>query len=224
MKNIAKNPVPDQLAEQRLLPDADFRTMSQAVKQVVRESLLDEQGALCCYCMSRLALQHSVIEHWMPQSRFPDNTLDYDNMLLSCEGGRNRRRPGDTSKTLHCDTRKGSALLKYNPAKDDIEGGFAYAADGTVRYAADAEFDRQIDELLNLNEEFLRRQRAAVIDAVITALYMITGIDACARLRILRDKWLARDACGRLQPYCMAAVYYIDKRIQKLQGACECAE
>ena len=41
-------------------------------KTDIQESLLEEQGALCAYCMCRIDKDNMKIEHWNPQSIAPN--------------------------------------------------------------------------------------------------------------------------------------------------------
>ena len=43
----------------------------------LRKSLLEEQGYICCYCMSRIDCKNSKIEHFKPQSLHRDKQIDY---------------------------------------------------------------------------------------------------------------------------------------------------
>ena len=51
-------------------------------KDEIRKSLLKEQGYLCAYCMRRIDLKHTRIEHWTPEAELSElEKLDYSNML-----------------------------------------------------------------------------------------------------------------------------------------------
>ena len=43
-----------------------------AISKSVHESLMREQGFICCYCESWISMDDSHIEHFRPRSRFPD--------------------------------------------------------------------------------------------------------------------------------------------------------
>ena len=62
-------------------------------KAAIRQSLLEEQGGLCAYCMRRIENNgHSTrIEHWYPLSADKERALDYGNMLAVCHGGESKR-------------------------------------------------------------------------------------------------------------------------------------
>ena len=64
--------------------DADGKTR----RQKMRTRLMEEQGYICCYCMKRILLNNSHIEHFWPKTYFPQIDLEYDNMFASCDGER----------------------------------------------------------------------------------------------------------------------------------------
>ena len=52
----------------------------------LRKTLVEEQGYICCYCMGRITLNSSHLEHFWPKEKFASQDMNYDNMLASCEG------------------------------------------------------------------------------------------------------------------------------------------
>ena len=70
------------------------------------------------------------IEHWRCRSRFPELDLQYRNLLGACRGNM-----GQPVRLQHCDTRKGEAELKWNPADPvhHIETRIRYETDGSIR-------------------------------------------------------------------------------------------
>ena len=64
--------------------------------QELRNTLHREQSGLCCYCGEELVYKGSdshqtVLEHFKPKSKYPDLTFKYDNILLSCGGGGDKK-------------------------------------------------------------------------------------------------------------------------------------
>jgi hypothetical protein len=53
------------------------------LKNPLHLSLIQEQGAICCYCEDEIHISDSHIEHFEPQST-GNKTPDYDNLLCSC--------------------------------------------------------------------------------------------------------------------------------------------
>lgn len=65
--------------------DADRADMD---KPTLKTHLVQEQGYLCCYCGARIFPDHnSHIEHLLPKNAHKQLTYQYDNLLVSCQGG-----------------------------------------------------------------------------------------------------------------------------------------
>lgn len=138
-----------------------------AIRESVHESLMREQGFICCYCESRISMDDSHIEHFRPKTKFPDRQLDYENLLCSCQQDPSRGEP------RHCGHRKGSWFdekLLLSPLEEDCEDRFTFTANGDVfpRSNEDGRAKTTI-ERLGLDIPKLRALRAAAIDALHTA-------------------------------------------------------
>ena len=111
MKKIIKQSEPRSLVKHRSQANANYDNYPD--KDVLRKSLLKEQGYICCYCMSRIKSDEMKIEHWQPQTKYTSRQLDYRNLLGACMGNQGAR-----PQNQHCDTRKGDSEITINP----IEG------------------------------------------------------------------------------------------------------
>lgn len=83
--------------------------MPSDIKAVVLESLMEEQGHLCAYCMRKIPLKKgnptATIEHLNPQNAAAEEEkLNYRNMLAVCPGNRN----ATDNKHKSCDAFRGS--------------------------------------------------------------------------------------------------------------------
>src|SRR6266478_6365592 len=96
------------VAEGREVPDSlrdSYRDPE--VKDLIRRETHDK----CIYCESKIShVYHGDVEHILPKARFPELTLDYENLGLACAICNNRK--GD----VHDD---GMPLI--NPYKDNTE-------------------------------------------------------------------------------------------------------
>ena len=216
MRTIVKQPEPRSLLEYRLQDGSSYEGF--ADKDALRQALVTEQGGLCCYCMGRIRADAAAmkIEHWRPQSRHPTGQLDYGNLLAACPGGE-----GQPPRHQHCDTRKGDRDLRWNPGNPAhrIDTRLRYEPDGAIRANDDGDFDAQLDEVLNLNLSRLRRNRKAVLDAVLEwwqAGRTHRGPDQRARLERERDRW--RDGGDALTPYCQVVVWWLEQRLARLSS------
>lgn len=213
MRTIAKGIEPASLTAHRKTRQSDYGNY--AAKDELRNALVREQRGLCCYCMSRIHADPKAmkIEHWRSQRRYRDEQLVYKNLLGACPGGE-----GERPSAQHCDTRKDKRTLKWNPANPAhrIERRIRFDSDGTIR-SDDAEFERQLDEVLGLNLTWLKRNREAKIKGILDWRKGVRSIrDRSRRNRIVaqeRSRYL--DGDGDLPEYCQVVVHWLDKRLAR---------
>ncbi|MDO4540017.1 MAG: retron system putative HNH endonuclease [Syntrophomonadaceae bacterium] len=166
-------------------------------KQRLKETLLDEQGYICCYCMQRIGDYNSHLEHFKPQSKYPANDLDYDNILVSCDGYK--------LDASHCGHRKGpwyNEALIVSPLDEDVEAVFTYNADGTIN--ASGYGGKETIKQLELNSFRLQRLRKS-------AIYSSGLFDR--DFDIIKDQLIElysnRQQDGKYCPFCVAVLYCI---------------
>ena len=136
-------------------------------REDVYRALLEEQGGLCAYCMSRITLENIHIEHWIPQNGefYADKysqgdcdrlAIDYRNMLGVCPGGKGR-----VYKHTTCDCHRGNARITVDPQQQWMVDSLQYGRDGAITSTIGA-IEKDISAALHLNEETLtaNRQRA----------------------------------------------------------------
>ena len=171
MKRIVKGAEPAEFSswkkKDRMAHQPNWNRPSAEIKEVVHESLMREQGFLCCYCESRIRKDDSHTEHFRPVRWFPERQLDYDNMHCSCQRDPSRGEP------RHCGHGKGSWFdekLLISPLDADCEDRFRFTGNGDIlpRSCDDAAAETTIRKL-GLDLPKLRAQRAAAITAAITA-------------------------------------------------------
>ena len=215
MRAISKGPEPLSLLAHRQTPPCDYNNYR--AKDDLREALASEQRGLCCYCMGRITSDATTmkIEHWQSQTRYPEQQLTYVNLLGSCPG-----EEGQPRGLQHCDTRKGERDLRWNPADSahHIETRIRYEFDGSIR-SDDAEFDAQLNEVLNLNLPVLKNHRKGVRSAVVDWLKhqkaKLHGPVSQAQFERERDRHIAGH--GRLIPYCQVAVWWLNQRLLRMR-------
>ena len=167
MKYIEKNQEPIEFSDWKALANDDWQPsydadLSGDTKKCVKDALMEEQGYICCYCERRLTDDDSHIEHFKPQSDPLVDTLDYANMLCSCQ---NRLQKGDP---CHCGNLKGDwydDLLLISPLDPDCESQFTFTGDGNIQpvSTADPAGAETIDRL-GLNIPKLKALRASAIE------------------------------------------------------------
>ena len=207
-----KGPEPTSLTRHRMTTHTDYDNY--ADKGTLRQMLVIEQRGLCCYCMGRIRRDSMKVEHWRCQSRFPRDQLDYRNLLGACQGGE-----GQPRSRQHCDTRKGDNDLRWNPAEQShqIEARIYYESDGGIR-SHHADFDAQLEEVLNLNLPVLktsrRRIRERVLDWWQRERRRVRG--PVPREKFVKERERRVDGTGDLEPFCQVAVWWLDQRLKRM--------
>lgn len=192
MRRIIKSkPGPTGLLELRRqgkhYDDLDRGKENAALKQQIRQALLEDQRYLCCYCMRAIEPEkHAVrIEHHEPQSSpgGRDRDLDWDNLLAACSGAPKLRNRADDDATTRkvpphlqtCDNRKGNRSITINPLTGSVDAN-RYLANGRLAHP-DQRIQQDIDDRLNLNVGFLVEGRLAAREELITRLKHELGPD-----------------------------------------------
>ena len=147
------------------------------------------------------------IEHWHCRSRYPEEQLDYGNLLGACLGNE-----GQPRSNQHCDTRKGDGFLSRNPADPDhrIEDCIHYPGSGHI-VSDDEHLNDELNEILNLNAPFLVNNRKAVLDS------LARGLGTLGRPTLLRkvNEWSTASG-GELRPFCGLVIYWLKKRLARI--------
>ncbi len=206
---IQKNTAPNSLTEYRQTPNASFDDMDSAVKADLRESLLNEQGHLCAYCMSRINANTKVkIEHF--SARTPENELQYQNLFAVCGGNEGQKYSLQT-----CDTRKGNRKLHINPLNPIDMSTIKYNNDGTI-HSTDPVYESELHSVLNLNcpNGYLIANRKTAIQTIRNELSKLRpGQD---RKVLLEKLWKAySEPKIELEPYVGIIRWYINKQLRK---------
>ena len=102
-------------------------------KHELRQYLLEEQGAVCCYCEMRAENNplRVKIDHIEPREgdTQTERIFDYSNLSLSCNGG---ERDPIKPKILHCDTHKKNKTIPFSHLEIRCEQELTFALDGTI--------------------------------------------------------------------------------------------
>jgi uncharacterized protein (TIGR02646 family) len=210
MRAIQKGQGPQSLVQHRANEHADYDNYQQ--KDDLRLSLAAEQGGICCYCMQRIrpTPETMKIEHWRCQTNYPDQQLDYANLLGACPGGQGR-----PPNLQHCDTSKGDRDICRNPANPahNVEAFVSFLADGTIE-SSDATFNDEIQSVLNLNLLLMKRNRRAALD---TFKQTLAGRGGLNKGQLEREyvQWSSAGQGGLLPEYCQVVLYWLRKRIAR---------
>lgn len=175
---------------------SDLERMNKPLRNKLRLHLAKEQGDICCYCCCRLIPGKLHTEHIKPQTQFQNDTMDYTNMLASCNG---YEVTDDT-----CGHRKNKWYSNgfVSPLDADCESRFEYTLQGRIK-GKDADAQETVDNL-NLSVFQLNRARQKIISLVLHEI----DIDQRHKQELLRH-YRNKDANGQYQPFSPAAVYAI---------------
>jgi uncharacterized protein (TIGR02646 family) len=214
MRQITKGKEPKALIEYRKTAGATYNGFQSAQRmRALRQSLVSEQGGICCYCMQRIRPTENAmkVEHWQSQTGYETEQLNYRNMLAACMGNE-----GEPEEEQHCDTRKGNKTLSRNPANPAhrIEDFIKYLGDGTIE-SNDPQLNRQLGKsVLNLNRPLLVLNRKSVLDMFHKSLPR-QGTLTKGNLQRMQKDW-GKAATGiELRPYCGIVVYWVKKRLAR---------
>ena len=166
MKRITKRTEPREFTDwkstDKMARRPNWNRLRAPLKTVIHESLLNEQGFICCYCESRIVLNDGHVEHFRPKEEYGDLQLEYGNLHCSCLRERSSGEP------VHCGHRKGSwfeedALI--SPLQQDCETRFMFTANGEIhpRSSSDLAAAQTID-ILALDLPKLNALRDAALD------------------------------------------------------------
>lgn len=164
MKHIVKSHAPADFENWKAShPDATFKSLgfssAGVAKTALRQSLIAEQGGLCCYCEIRIDNGDFHIEHFRPKGQFPELQLDYSNMHACC------RREAVGGESECCGHKKKDEFSPdlVSPLEPDCASHFIYNVhDGGIE-GTDLR-GRKTIEMLNLNSALLRLSRRSLIE------------------------------------------------------------
>ncbi len=138
------------------------------IRRSVVDALREAQRGLCVYCGRRLRSDRPgrfPIEHFRPQSAYPDLSVSLANLFLSCGP---QTELGQISKT--CGNAKGGRFdeaTSIEPEYPACAHRFRFLLTGKVvpRSGSDTAADAMI-ELLNLNHRELSKDREDILDRI----------------------------------------------------------
>lgn len=168
MKFISKrNKEPEELSTYRETPGVTYDGIGKEIKDIIKKSLLEEQGYICAYCMGKIKCDTCTIEHYISQTRHETsplseeehkkNSLLYINMSGVC-----------INDSIHCDKHRGNIPLEIlNPHHLTCEKLITYNLEGHVSpMGGEKEKVTKDIETLGLDCEKLKKQRKATLDEV----------------------------------------------------------
>ena len=172
MKHITKKIEPIRFTKWKEIydvPGAEFSSLSGQPKKELHQSLVQEQGQLCCYCERRIEEENSHIEHFCPQkgqNGCHDRILDYQNLHASCQKELEKKEP------RHCGMGKGDWFdenLLISPLDAGCEQRFKFTGDGKIFPAEHKDAAaRETIKRLGLDIPKLRALRSMAVHTALT--------------------------------------------------------
>lgn len=204
MRKIVKGLEPLAWREFRNTPGVKYEA-----KPELRDALIQEQGYICAYCMQRISLDGKThIEHMKSRSKHPELILDYQNMVLCCSGR--------TCGVSHCDNHKDNEDITFDLFSEAFINTLSYhiQSRSVAIKSSNPIWDKEINDILNLNCSILGINRKQVLDAVITVLGKNKDWNKDLRkLQELRNHWDTKDVSGKYKAFCGMVVWFLDRRI-----------
>lgn len=219
MLYIEKQREPIELTNEKRNGLKSYDEMNGNAKNAIKKSLLKEQGYLCAYCMQRIDLQNTTIEHYIPQNPSDREandmlSIDYNNMLAVCGGNTN----GSHSKSdLTCDKHRGNIPLTVDPRSEHSVAKVYYKDDGTI-YSFDSDIDKDLDQTLNLNCEatLFKQNRKSVLAEIKKEIFKkATGKRISKHLLENMLNRLSTKNKGCYEPFCGIAIWYLRKKLSR---------
>ena len=211
MKLIDKRQEPHEWTEYRQTPGVVYES-----KIYLRKALYVEQGGICAYCMQRLdnELQESIvttnrIEHIKCRERNANLQLDYQNMVICCKGKLKENINGPDF--ISCDLMKGNEDIHFSPFDPNFISSLSYnRRDGKI-LSSRADFQKDINDVLNLNNGLLKRNRASTFKGIRNIL----GNNSwkSSQINKMIEHWNARDKDGLYKPFCGMVVWYLEEKL-----------
>lgn len=212
MKLIVKDKVPKEWKDFSRTPGAVYQPM-----KCLREALYKEQGGICGYCMQRLKNEwgekvgdsdiSNRIEHIKCRDNYPELQLDYQNMILCCNGK-------TANSTIHCDRKKENTAISFSPLDIELIESISYKKDGTI-HSFNNSWQTEMDQILNLNTKRLKMNREATLRGAINRLKSKKWKTSEVKRELIN--WNFMDASGLYKPYCGVVTWYLNKKLNAVR-------
>lgn len=141
MRKIEKTSEPIELAEfKKKKPKKIYDDLNPELRMMIRQKLVVEQRYICAYCCRRIDSNNATNEHIKPRSSYPQCSLDYDNLVASCQ----EKQTCDKHKEDKYDSD-----LFVSPLESNCQSHFRFHPNGEIEGLS--ERGKYTIDLLNLN-------------------------------------------------------------------------
>jgi uncharacterized protein (TIGR02646 family) len=152
------------------------------IKAKLREYIIKEQQNMCAYCEQKLEnIEKLSIDHFKKRDLFPEETLEYINLFISCKSNNHC----ENSKDRYPKLQKNDYKKIIHPVLDEVENYFTYNLTGEIEANENLnEFDKEkvkfTIKVFNLNDKSLVEDRKKIINSII---YTINYYNSCEEIR-----------------------------------------
>ncbi len=210
MRNIHKQTCDPLDDWNRKNPQSRYQDLDDATRRSIRACLLREQHGLCAFCCKALgSVDECHNEHLRAQATHPSETLDYDNLVASCN---TKRQCGDAH---------GSQDLPLTPLMPECETEFRFRLSGRVEGRTDRA--RETIRVLNLgdreeNNKALIEKRKQLCDALIWQSYGASAdeleIESPDIIALLIEE-ISRPQDGLLDPFAPVLINVLQQQLDR---------
>ncbi len=145
------------------------------ISPVLRQHILDEQGGMCAYCEQVITLEKSHIDHFRTRHCFPELTLEYANLWVSCGSDKHPKQHCAHHKDCQGFTKADFLALPEFFSLDLTRVEFTETGRLVAKDIKDTVITRLIEEVLNLNDRALVEDRKRILQQ--KATYSDFGVD-----------------------------------------------
>ncbi len=208
MVNIVKTVQPPALLQAIKSGVSLYENLGKREKVDLRNQLLKDQGYICCYCQKRIPhkfIVKSKIEHFLCQDKNPKLQLTFSNLFVSCNGIGNNHE-------FTCDTKKANFdINSFNLITSNITSKIKYTKNGVI-FSEDQNIKNDIKNILNLNDENLRKVREGAYKAI-EQIKRRSGSNGNFQKNIDKkiQDCIVKDANGRFKPFYGVSLYFLKK-------------
>ncbi|MFJ2713946.1 retron system putative HNH endonuclease [Pseudomonas sp. NPDC087346] len=193
MRKIDKGTEPAVMAQwKRANSTSTYQDLPPEERQTVRTACITEQFGLCAYCCQSITVDTAHNEHVEAQNRNRARTLDFSNIVASCQSHQ------------HCGHARGTQLLGLTPFMAECESELRFYLSGrvigTTDRAADSVRTLKLGDTEESNRGLIGKRKKMVDDLIFTGGLQPGELEDEELLGILLVDMLRPDN-GLLQPF-----------------------
>lgn len=200
-------------------PNCGYGSVSGALRQIIRASLVAEQGCLCAYSGRRIDVNSCHIEHLKPQAHCQGiEDVTYRNLVAAVPTPNAPKLPYGAHLKDNWPA-DGESALFVSPLQDGCAARFSYNFRGEIHPAnpGDAAAKETIKRL-GLNHSILVGFRREAINRTLQAPKKgSASLDSKAARRRVADLQQKDAGAAPLEPFSFALINALERHIERIQ-------